>query len=663
MSWMQKLYEAYEAAAAEGLVGKEVAKQATLLPVCHMEVNAPLELTITRDGDFVQATVVEDKVLQRTIIPCTESSASRTSGIVAMPLFDKLNYLAGDYAAYCPTSEKKKDSTAYFDAYLTSLRQWLPTAPPEVQAWGRYVEKRRMVGDLIACGVLSVDENGKVPAKWEGEGARPAIYKAAPNSPLEAFVRFRVQQPGDGEDRVWMMPQVRQAFIDYQSSLETKRDICYVRGVELPVSESSPKYVRYPGDGAKLVSANDSAGFTYRGRFRDASEALVLGRDTTEKAHSALRWLIQRQGYRNGEQVVLTFATGGKPLPSLGGDTCSLGVEEGSQGLWADLEGESTPEQPIARPREPYSTNQWMANRVNRALAGYQSDLKPSDEAIVIGLDSATPGRLSIFYYREMDKQQFFERICHWHSTCTWLHTYASVPDGTDEKGKPVYRRIRFVGAPAPVDIIKAAFGENVSDKLLKSGVERLLPCIADGARLPVDVVRSAARRATQRGNLGAWEADKALSIACALIRKFYNDKGNKEDWSMLLQPEVNERSYLFGRALAYAEQIERYALQLAGEKRTTNAERLMVAFAKHPAKTWMVLMERLLPYQQRLGQRSDRLEEAMEEVIARLQMEGYTNEPLNEKYLLGYACQKQAFARQRDENIEKKNAQAAEEE
>ena len=104
-------------------------------------------------------------------------------------------------------------------------------------------------------------------------------------------------------------------------------------------------------------------------------------------------------------------------------------------------------------------------------------------------------------------------------------------------------------------------------------------------------------------------------------------------------------------------------ALQLAGEKRTTNAERLMVAFAKPPAKTWMVLMERLLPYQQRLGQRSDRLEEAMEEVIARLQMEGYTNEPLNEKYLLGYACQKQAFARQRDENIEKKNAQAAEEE
>ncbi len=51
----------------------------------------------------------------------------------------------------------------------------------------------------------------------------------------------------------------------------------------------------------------------------------------------------------------------------------------------------------------------------------------------------------------------------------------------------------------------------------------------------------------------------------------------------MALQPDVTDRSYLFGRAWAYAENIERYALQQAGENRSTNAERLMAGFARHP--------------------------------------------------------------------------------
>lgn len=205
---------------------------------------------------------------------------------------------------------------------------------------------------------------------------------------------------------------------------------------------------------------------------------------------------------------------------------------------------------------------------------------------------------------------------------------------------------------------MKAAFGDGASDKLLKSGVERLLPCIADGAPLPIDIMKAAARRAAQRVSMTRYEQDKALTIACSLIRKFNNDRNQKEEWGMALQPEVNDRSYLFGRALAYAENIENYALQLSGEDRTTNAERLMVAFAKHPAKTWMLIRVRLQPYQQKLGNRVNRLNEEMGGVISRLEVSGYTNEPLNERYLLGYDCQKQEFARRRNENAEKKNAE-----
>ena len=70
----------------------------------------------------------------------------------------------------------------------------------------------------------------------------------------------------------------------------------------------------------------------------------------------------------------------------------------------------------------------------------------------------------------------------------------------------------------------------------------------------------------------------------------------------MALQPEVNDRSYLFGQAWAYAEAIKRYALSLQKENRDTNAERLMFAYPKHPISSWGVLMERLNSYKRKLN-------------------------------------------------------------
>lgn len=129
----------------------------------------------------------------------------------------------------------------------------------------------------------------------------------------------------------------------------------------------------------------------------------------------------------------------------------------------------------------------------------------------------------------------------------------------------------------------------------------------------------------------------------------------------MALQTEVRDRSYLFGRAWAYAEAIERYALQLSDERRDTNAERLMTAFARHPARSWAVLADRLRPYQSKLGPRANALNEGMLSVICALDIEGFTNAPLEETYLLGYACQKQAFADERDQKKAAKEAQKEE--
>ncbi|MEG1471967.1 MAG: type I-C CRISPR-associated protein Cas8c/Csd1 [Clostridia bacterium] len=643
MSWMQKLYDVYVAAENDGLVGKQVDEDEILLPIYHMTVQAGLEVTISPEGDFLRADVIENKADRTTIIPCTEAAASRTSNPIGMPLSDKLLYIAGDCGRYFPPMKKKEGYPSYHEKYTDELRQWCESglAHEDVQSWYRYVQKGCLMNDLIAYGVLAVDENGLIPLEIKGK-EKPPIYRTVSGDLLGTFVRIRVSH--DGEARLWMNSAVHRSFIAYQESMPSKKDICYVSGQCVPISTNSPKFIRCPGDGAKLISSNEKSFLVFRGRFACAKEALSLGREMNEKAHNALKWLILRQGWYNDGQVILTFADGGKWLPSPAEDVVAMNPNHLEElGMNFD---------------EPFTTEDALAKKMRQAFSGYGCRISANDAAVVIGLDSTIhmKGRLSIFYYREMRAEDMLQRVCRWHSSCAWRHNYRYVKNGVDEKGKQRFKRITFTGAPAPIDIVKAAYGENVSDKLLKNGVERLLSCIVDGAALPIDLMKNAARRAAQRGQLSPLERDKALSIACALIRKWHNDRSKKEEWTMALQTEVEDRSYLFGRALAYAEQIEKYALQGADDDRPTNAERLMVAFTKHPAQSWMVLMQRLAPYQQRLGKKAMRLTEEMEEIIARLQTEGFTNTALTELYCLGYACQKQCFADERKLHIQKKS-------
>ena len=297
-----------------------------------------------------------------------------------------------------------------------------------------------------------------------------------------------------------------------------------------------------------------------------------------------------------------------------------------------------------------FSTKESVSGMLSRAIRSLSGRLPDATDAVVIGLDSATPGRMAIFYYREMGAKDYLARIEQWHTTCTWRHTYRWLQDGFDDHGKAKGKYIAFEGAPSLLDIVLAAYGEKVSDKLKKSALERLVPCVVDQARLPRDMVNMLVRRAAQRAQLSGYEREKALTIACALLKKYYNDQ-HKEVWTMALQPEVNDRSYLFGRAWAYAETIERYALNLQKESRDTNAERLMVAFPKHPMSSWRVLMERLNPYKRKLGSRGKKYVDGMDEVIDRLQIDGYTNQPLSDLYLLGYASQKHQFYLDRQAN------------
>jgi len=112
-----------------------------------------------------------------------------------------------------------------------------------------------------------------------------------------------------------------------------------------------------------------------------------------------------------------------------------------------------------------------------------------------------------------------------------------------------------------------------------------------------------------------------------------------------MLEPDRCTRDYLFGRLLALADELESWALREAGEKRETNAMRMMQRFANHPCSTWKNVELSLAPYEMRLGARAVKFRNAMDEIHAQFKPEEYVSDrPLSGEFLLGYHCQRHAL-------------------
>jgi CRISPR-associated protein Csd1 len=613
MGWIQKLYETYELCAGAPQFEKEPP-----LPVSHAEQQAHIEIVLDQDGNFQRATSVAKET---TVVPATEGSAGRTGRKPPPhPLCDKIQYCAADYQEFGGGKEP------FFAEYMEQLRQWETFDPnPKVHAVLTYVGKGTVVGDLVGAGELHCGPDGRLLTVWPPDTPTPGLFKMLTAKDKkrdqgDAFVRWRVQVPGNPISAVWQDPEVRDSWIRFDAAQKKDRALCMVTGEMTAVAESHPKRLRHGADGAKLISSNDSLGFTFRGRVDLPAQAYGVGSVVTQKAHNALRWLIARQGYRGGggDQVFVAWAVGGASIPDPFKDTRELLGDAEVDGVMQDA---------------VYSgdAGQHFALRLSKAIAGYRATLGDTDDVVVTGLDSATPGRMAITYYRELTGAEFLDRVREWHSMYSWFQNYS--------------KDIQFVGAPAPGEIAEAAYGRRIDDNLRKSTVERLLPCIVDARPLPRDLVVSAVRRACNRVGMKTWDWEKCLGIACALVR----GNSKEESYQMSLEENRTTRDYLFGRLLAIADNIEQRALYVAKEQRDTSANKLMQRFAEHPCSTWRTIELALSPYMARLRANRPAMLVArvklLDTVVGMFSGEDFISDrKLSGEFLLGYHCQRAAL-------------------
>ena len=650
MSWMQKLYRTYESILEQGVTDDTE----PLTPVGHTIQNAHIVIVIDGQGNFQTARVMPPKTA--ILLPATESSENRTSGEAPHPLADKIQYVAKDYADY--GGEKK----AYFEGYLKQLKAWCesPFTHPKVQAVLKYVTKGQVVANLVEEGIFQLDSDNKVLNKWEAEGNAPSIFSVLPKTKGEiefgsALVCWQVEIAGDVHSQTWMDKTIQQSWTDYATSEKTEKGFCLVQGEETVISTMHPAKLRHTGDKAKLISSNDTAGYTFRGRFATAEEAASVSADVSAKAHSALRWLISRQGIRNGDQVTVAWAISGKPVPSPVKDI-STELDWADMDNW-DISAVENPDEFSSQTSSKQPSPDWSVNIgraaaqiIKKKLHGYQAELKDHEQISLIMLDSATPGRMALTYYQEFLPTDYFANLDAWIDDFSWYQRYSiEVPNGKKTDKRTQWRFL----PPSPYSIAETVYGKSLSDTLKKQLYARLLPVIAGGTSvlIPEDLVRQSFQAACNPNGCENWEWQRNIGVACALYKGWrarHHDLLQRRTYPMSLDTQNRSRDYLYGRLLAVAENTESYALYLAGEKRATTAERYIQRFAEHPFATWRNIELALKPYQERLRNNGkDTGAQAIGEIMELFATDDFTrDDKLSGEFLLGYHCQKMEIAR-----------------
>lgn len=586
-----------------------------LIPPGHTTLPTLLTLGVNENGEILR--LLREK--QTIVIPCTESSMGRTIKPVPHPLFDQLQYLDLHF-------DKEKTSM-----YLEQLAAWKGDNV-KLNAIYRCVSEHSISEEAARFNVEITEKDRKAGVCFE--------------------VEIGLQNSDVSND-----PDIQAQWISYlYHDRQKKGKDMFGEDLYAPILNFPKKIVSVNGN-AKLLSANDSTNFTYRGRFASKEEALQVDGETSQKIHSTLQWLVNNHGTITDTQAIVICSV---KNPN---EKPKLDPQEGSYDFGSlfssDVDEPEAPRNDIADALT--ATNFQYAQVFSKVLRGYGNAnklKKHADLMMIVILDAATSGRLSVTYYRELSKDEYVESILRWHVDAAWpLKMY--------DKEKKKF--VAYEGAPSFADIISCAY--DVSDRsskaykrFAKNTKKQLIECMFGGESLPRFILDATYHRVTKPMGYdapGAWLRD--FEIACSLWKKHYIDDARKQNKqedtiSMYLEPTRNDRDYLYGRLLALADRFENGVLYKQGisDTRPTNAVKLMSNFVAKPFTTWGTLWKQLMPYL-KSANGAPWFQNSVDEVMALFKEGDFEdNRALSPLFLLGYSCQRRESMRKAQEASQK---------
>ncbi|MGI6349682.1 MAG: type I-C CRISPR-associated protein Cas8c/Csd1 [Eubacteriales bacterium] len=689
MSIFHVLYQSYIRAEEKGIVDNleldMTKRNIVVLPIYHTNLRSK--------GNDVLQIVLDDKgvpdhlnFIERDtyiIFPITEDSLNRTSNVFAHPLCDDMQYLSKSldeekYTHYCEQNE------LWLNGVLSELSNCADQRVGEVEDIKVFLQQiREMVlsKDILKLVEELIAKQYKVLEQDDAKAQEGAIMSiefkpATKESKAEikkinlskAFITFG-KYFTDAQKRdidITKNRLLHQAHIRYiqrmQAEQTEKFDLCDISGQRMYCTDRNRGLL---GRG-KIISVSNHTE-TYRGRFRDGSEVVRLGADTSEKIHLMLKFFLEHrdnaQGLYNNTTAVIWFSDDilNRREFSLYDPTAE------ASDSWNNL------------PEEEYESRSLSDVRAvewKKILRGEKALPKEeeTDFFYFMTINKISNGRIAIQSTRTMPITTFLKNLQHWNKTCSWERWNFNTKEYEDR-------------TPRPWDIVRFVYGiekddgrvDCLKDELKSLAFQRLLPAIIDGLPLPKDMGRQIFSNYKNRiGFEKNWPYLQYMS--CALLNKVRQDKG-KERRLPMLEKDKQTRDYLYGRLLAVYEKVETDAMtavialsdaKVEGESqdkskssRITNVEKVWAAFFQSPERMLGMLHTRIRPYLNKL--KADRAGSYYyyNRLIGEIQTdirnaESYLvnkNKALNEDAVFGYYAQNRELYKSRVEKKENENA------
>lgn len=642
MNIFTALYQTYLSCEESGLVDNfnDLNNSAVLLPIFHTNKRSNngkdiIEITLNEEGDFLRANYLEKNEI--IIFPITEASVARANDKAPHPLSDELSYITTAF------SQEKSD------AYMANLGKWVHFNGEGhenviLNSIWTYLKKDTLLDDIIDYlyprSVYKVDAN-KIVVSVDDKNITLSS---------KDFITFCIETKAKRNRKVSKDKELHKNFISFVESTLDKlpKELCDISGLQ---TYCTKKHRGLMGN-AKLISVSNHIE-TYYGRFEDGSSVTKVGYITSQKIHNMLKYLLENTSTSHtldASSKVITW-------PSV--DLQDYDYDFMNEQTFSETEDENDLVSFLDDDMEEYSIKSKKAQVINdhirgKMLSTHATTYQDFDNLrfYVLIIDKVSNGRISVKYFREIFMGDLTNRISNWYATTNWQYGY----------GK--YLKVK---TPSLSQIANVTYGhfnkdskriEMYDDALRKKTVERLLPSIVDGEKIPMDIVNKTMNNLSKRiAYKEGW--DTLLNTACSVLKKYKWDY-KREEVTSKLDEMNNSRDYLYGRLLAVIELIETTA---TSSDKITNAEKLWATYMQSPQKTYGILIKRIRPYMDRLKKNNkyyyyyDTLLSELTNAINDLDLSnGQQNSRLNEDFIFGYYAQKKQTYTKKVKQGEEKN-------
>ena len=627
MSFMTALYDSYLYCEKNNFVNKsdKIDYETVLLPIYHSNKRSDgkniIEITLNKESEIVDANFLIEN--EKIIFPITEESVGRCSGISPHSIVEEISYLI-------------KEEKAKNDVYMENLDNWIEFLKKEKKEFKfleiiqKFLKKEDFLEKIFKIcykdNFISF-EKGKIKYLDNKNNEKSMDIK-------KIFLTFKIQNLfGDEKDyTVSNYKKLHNEYIEYMLEKENKnkKKICNISGKKLYCSS---KHRGLLGT-SKLISVSNHEE-TYYGRLKKGEEIVSIGYETSQKIHNMLKYFLENEKtctYLGENSYLINWFSddiNNDENIKITGDLFTAPTVEGKD--IADISNEN----------------------VLKYLSGNYRNIGKESKYYIMIVNKVSNGRLSMKYFREMGKSDFYERISEWYKNIGWSK-YNHNERKTIKKYPGIYKIVNYTYGIEREDKNKNKKIIFDQKKYRRDQIESLLTVMIDRKKIPLSIVKKMYSNICNRQRYDkTWNG--LIEVACSVFKKYYIDYFNKEV-SEEMEDKKN-RDFLYGRLLAIFEKIEESTF--GDEKRSTNAQKLWTAYINCPGKIMMTLIDKLQPYKRKLENNKrgsyiyfeNLTQNIMMDLMNTEEFETNKNKKLKENFIFGYYYQRNEFFKSNKNN------------